>query len=554
MGTKSVIFLLLIACLQLFAGTSAMENLLSNDMFDFTFFLTNEAQRKDFDKDIGGIQTAAVIIGGLLWVLQLAKEVYGGLLGDSGWKQKFFYSALKVGIIVIIIKTSAYAVLMQSVIGGIPQTIAKGFAGEYMGKFWSSQSAMFDAYATTKGEPGHFLAVKILNGGISQILAGIAYAIMSAITLIMPMLQKSLFEMCCYIGPFAFAFLLCDWTKGIFDRWLSAALAISWLSVIQAIIMRIFVNDIVGSMTNAAIGNDVISVLITCLMSIAMLISSPAIAMYLFNAGGLGIDKASGAAQLGALALPAVGAGVGKLKSAGYNEDGTEKAGRGAAFARTAYTVGNMAVKGNAGQDFSGRLSTHLAEGKNVVSPTSGADSGGGNSKLGGVSSVPKVGNVDNSTRASAGTNASTNAGTSTNTNTNTKQSGTSSSATASGSVAMGGDSKLGKQSSVPGTGKQEGATYTRENKTTSARADSTLSGSKASDSYKKNPFTQNSKGREESSVPKGEKIQQTSIRAGIGTHKTEIETGNAASEGSQSSIPQGDKEDKKDNSKGESK
>lgn len=532
------------------APQNAMENLLSNDLFQFTYFLKGELAR-DFDTTISPIRSAALIVGALLWGLQLAKEVYNGALGDSGWKQKFFYSALKVGIITALISTNAYVVLMRDVIGGIPEIIASDFAQKYMVKFWDNQGKMFEVYAKVKSEPGNFLSANFMNGMMSQILAAVVYAVMSAMTLIMPMLQKCLFQMCCYIGPFAFIFLLCDWTKGVFDRWLSAVLAISWLSVIQAIIMWVFVSSIVEAGINAAVGNDVISVLITGLVSIAMMISSPSIAMYLFNASGLGLEKAGGAATLVAAAgagskavLPAVGAGVGKLKSAGYNEDGTAKAGRGAALARTAYTLGNMTVKDSA-KGVSGKIATHLADGKSIISPaTDGAGSSEGNSKLGGASSVPSVGNVDNSTRTSASANISTSTSQS-----QSSKSGTSSSASDSG--VADGDSKLGKKSSVPSTGKQEAV---RESRATSTRADTAAGSSKTTETYK-NPFTQSSQVDEGNSVPNDDKTRTTSTRAGSGTYSANanIETSSPDSS-AQSSIPQSGKEDASDNSKGENK
>jgi len=570
MRIKSVIFLLFFICLPIFAAgkpTNAWENLLSDELFQFTWFLADGSKLlDDFNDALAPIRKAALIVGGLLWILQLAKEVYGGVLGDNGWKEKFFYSVLKLGIISALISSGAYVVLMRDVIGGIPEKIADDFSQMYMVDFWENQGKLFETYAKVKGDSGHFLSAKFVNGLLSQILAAGVYAVMSAITLIMPMLQKCLFQMCCYIGPFAFVFILCDWTKGIFDRWLSAALAISWLSVIQAIIMYVFVTNVVVSATTSAIDNDVISTLITGLVSIAMMISSPAIAMYLFNAGGLGLEKAGGASAIAGMAsvgakaaLPAVGAGVGKLKSSGYNEDGSKKAGAGAAVARTAHTLGTLAVRGSARPgSTSGEIAKHLADGKSIASSnTDGAASGGGNSKLGGTSSVPSVGNVDNSAtaRTSASSNTNTNK-TSSNANTSSSQSGTNSSQRSTGSstgtsagnaggATADGDSKLGKKSSVPSTGKQNGNASPQNSKTTSTRGDAPAGGSKTAEKTYKNPFTQ-------SDGSNADNAKTAYTRAGTETHNTNIETGNADSGISQSSIPQSGKEYKSDDSKGE--
>jgi len=393
------------------APKNTIEALFSDQMFQFTWFLD-----ANFIKSLEPLVSAAMIIGGLLWALQIAKDIYDGALSGGNWKEKIFYSFIKLGIIAAIITTPFYTdVLMKGVIGGIPQTIASGLADDFIGKFFVHQADLFASYGNS-GKIGGFLSAAFSSSGVIQIIASFGFFFMNAISMVLPMVQKSLFELCAYLGPFAFVFLLCDWTKEIFTRWLSMSLAVSWLSVTNAITMHIYVHNFMESARLGADVGDVFSVAIDTIVACGIMMSAPMITMFLFNAAGSGMDKAGGwgaisaAASAGAkVALPASGAAVGGIKSVGYNQDGTKKAGAGAAIARAAHSVGNMVVQGSAKPgSVSSEAAKSLAHGG--IDIKKGAASNSGDSRLG-ASSVPSGG--ASSSKASASPTSNTSGGSS---------------------------------------------------------------------------------------------------------------------------------------------
>jgi hypothetical protein len=498
-----------------------LENLLSDKMFQFTYFLLG-AEEVKFKANISLVLSSATGIAFLLWILQIAKDIYDGALGSSNWKGKVFYSFLKVGIVLSIINTDVYVFLMRDIIGGIPQGIAERFSDKFMAEFWMKEADYFATHSAGKGKVGSFINIAFGEGAMQQLIASCGYFFMNAIALALPMVQRCVFELCCYFGPFAFVFLLCDWTKGVFDKWLSMSLAMAWLSVLTAMVMYVYVNSTMGKAIDGAIGDDVFTVAVTTIVSCVILLSAPMIATYLFNAGGSGVEKAGGwgaitgaAVAGGKAALPATGAAVGKMKSAGYNEDGSKKAGAGAAIARVAHSAGSMVVRGSAKpQSVSGELAKSLAEGKK----SAGGGVSDGNSKLGGGSSVPS---------ASVGG----------------KSSGGSSSGsgTASASSVAGGGSSKGS-SSVPSGGSSGGSSVQKSGKENGGSSAKSSTKSENSSS-KTNPFVQSNQKKEAvSSFVSGDMLknppQTSSVATESGKSSIPTNTGKSGEQNNKPSIP----------------
>lgn len=293
-------------------------------MFAFTGFL----QTQEYLTAIAPIINFAILLGFALFALQLAKDVYGGIQGDQGWKNKAFFGVVKVIVVIGVLKTIYSSVIMKTLLGGIPETIAETLGAMSMEEFMKKQLQVFDCYSGSKSKIGSFLHAGI-QGAVMQIIAAAGFFIMSIISMAVPLVQKGFFVMCAYIGPFAFVALFFDYTRGVFDRWLGMTLAIAWMPVVHSIAMWIFVSG--GTMDLAISGasmEDVFTVAISSISSVMILISSPFISVYLFGAMGSGMEKASvtgaiaGAARWGARgAMPVLGGVAGATRGAGYRTE-----------------------------------------------------------------------------------------------------------------------------------------------------------------------------------------------------------------------------------------
>jgi type IV secretory pathway VirB6-like protein len=350
------------------SSDTMVEAVFGEKMFQFTYALT---MKDGVVSHIGVIEGAAIALCGGLWLIQLAKDIYSSTQGDGQWKEKTFYSVIKLVVVVAVIKMIYISVIMKTLIGGIPEMIAENIGALSMEEFVKKQLAVFDAFAESKNKVGSFLSATLSGGGVSHIIASLGFFFMSAISMVVPLVQKALFEMVAYLGPLAFASLMCEYTRDVFNKWLSMALAISWMPVIFAISMYIFVFGTMNIAIDAAKGEDVFVVAISTIVSCMILVASPVISVYLFSASGAGIERASAWGAVGAAAvigakgaLPAVGAATGKAKSMGYNEDGTVKTGTGAAVARAAGKAGDIIVRGSSKPgSTSASLSQSLADG-----------------------------------------------------------------------------------------------------------------------------------------------------------------------------------------------
>jgi hypothetical protein len=494
MVQKSVFLLVLSFTAVVLGQESMMDNLLSDQMFQFTWFL-NGGLLKNFETTIDPIVKAALIVGFFLWMLQMAKDIYGGLLGESNWKERVFYSVLKLGIICAMATTPFIVFLMRDIIGGIPETIAGTFSEKFMADFYTKQGEYFAMYANSKGNVGSFMTA-LVTGALVQVVAGLTYLVMNAIALVTPMVQKGVFEMCCYFAPFALIFLLSDYTKQIFDRWLSMSLAVAWLSVIYAIIMWIHVSSTFPAALSAANNNEPFTGIIACVTSIAMMIFAPMISVYLFGATGAGVEKIIGGAQaaLGAYAVYKGVKGMANTSKASQGGGGSGSgSGSGSSGGSGSGTGGSVGGGGgnsgggssglsNSGGGFggragSGRTSSGGSGGNFGGTVLSGRSSGAGlgniegNEKIQEGSSVPNVGNVKKANnKGSISKNDSSVRGT---TDTNVTSS-------------VDGNSKLGKTATIPGQRQnKEGNTYY------SSQNSNSSSNNSKKDDYNKNQFVQ---------------------------------------------------------------
>ena len=301
--------------------------------------------------DLNLILPAATVLCGGLWLIQLGKDIYSSTQGNGQWKEKTFYSFVKMIVIVAVLNTGVVyrSVIMGTLIGGIPEMIAVKLGELSSVKFIENTIKIFDTYSESKNTIGSLINATLDGSAVIQITASLGFFFMTILTFVIPLTQKYLFEICVYLGPFAFAGILCEYTRDVFNKWLSLSLAVSWMMVIYAISMIIFTGA-QSPMDMAIKGveeENVFTVAIATLVSCILMLMSPVFAFYLFGTIGTGIEK------INTFSTAVTGTAVSTTKSVistaavkatamGYNQDGSAKQGAGAAVARAAGKAGNF--------------------------------------------------------------------------------------------------------------------------------------------------------------------------------------------------------------------
>ncbi|NLG19106.1 MAG: hypothetical protein GX556_17415 [Fibrobacter sp.] len=239
---------------------------------------------------LGVLITAGIIIGFAVASIQLFSSLFL-VYRDKNTNLMDFLAplVLKMVLAAAVMNPAVYPMIVHYVFAAPADAVANMVTMTYIDNFLSDYSQVMNSIADSPNKVTSLISATLDGSLISTLIAGLFFWAAAICAYITPMIQGMLFLFVYFAGPICIGFSLCDYTVGVFHRWVSMLLTICWLGFFGSCSFLVIDSCQLLSHLSGAAGGDKPNVILTMIygaVSILLFCSCFPITSFFFSSIG----------------------------------------------------------------------------------------------------------------------------------------------------------------------------------------------------------------------------------------------------------------------------